>query len=82
MSDIQEDVFDDVLPEDSISQLAKDTPSYAMSFASHFQPTPNRAPISDNIKVIDRCEVVVNTTEGLAALKPFTEKVLYIHNKG
>ena len=75
MSNIHEDVFEDILPEDSISQLSKDTPSYAMSFASHFQPSSNSTLIPDKLQVIDRCKVVVNTPEGLAALEPFTEKV-------
>lgn len=67
--------FEDLAPDDSISQQSIQGSSLRNGFASKFGGCSDNTPIPPCIHVIDGCKVVVNTPACLSAIKPFLNKV-------
>ena|SRR2546423_5434793 len=59
--------MDDILPDDSVSQLSQPGSS-SLNLSSHILSSEKQLPIPPGIQVIDRCMVVENTPECLNKL--------------
>jgi len=71
---------DEILPDESISQVFQSGTSVFSNFSSHFRLPSSPPPPPPGVQIIGRCKVVVNTPECLTALEPYMQKVNQLPN--
>lgn len=72
--------MEDILPDDSVSQLSQPGSS-SLNLSSHILLSEKELPIPLGIQVIDRCMVVENTPECLNKLIKHFHKVHFLNSE-